>query len=102
MSWGEKLSWIERGAENLFLKKFGVIAVVIGIALAILIVHEYKSMVHSTEYTKNIVVLHCDSDSDCAICDGKCRSTYGSACTNMVFSKNCSCVNHTCTNVLNK
>ena len=102
MCWGEKLSWVKQGAENIFLKKIGAIAVALGIILAILIVHQYTSMVKTTQYTSNIATTHCDTNNDCVICDGSCKSTIGSVCSSMVFSTSCQCVNHTCTKVLNE
>ncbi len=100
--WGEKLSWIKRGAENVLLKKLGIIFIFLGILISILIIHQYMGMINETKYTNKIIETHCDSDLDCAICDGVCKSTIGSVCKDLEYSTNCKCVNHTCTNILNK
>ena len=79
------------------LKKFGIIAVVLGIILAIIIIHQYYSSMHTVNIVSEKSSRTCVSDNDCVMCKNVCISkTFAESSCPEATPGNCICDNGTC------
>ena len=79
------------------LKKFGIIAIVLGIILAIVIIHQYYGSIHTVNFVSEKSSKTCVSDSDCVLCNNTCISkTFAESTCPEAKADGCTCDNGTC------
>ena len=81
-------------------KKFGIVAIALGIILAIVILKVYFGSIHTMNKVSKRSVRWCEVSSDCVICNNECISASAAPafCSNPTYG-NCGCINHTCQKV---
>ena len=79
------------------LKKFGIIAIILGIILAIIIIHQYYSSINTVNTLSDKSSRSCVSDNDCVICKNSCISkAFAESTCPEATAGNCTCDNGTC------